>query len=256
MKLQVDSVELYYESYGQGQPIVFSHGWLNNCTIWTSQVGHFSKNYNVILYDHRGHGRSDKPKTGEGNYSVQVLANDLHALVRKLDLEKPILVGFSLGGMAATLFALEHSDKISRLVLVGTTSKMTPPISAKALGILRMILPYESFLRIVCKKYKFYRPSKRILDEEVSRGLEVVKSIASECLKELTKNYDVRSKISEIRVPTLIIVGQEDKVNLEASRYLNREVEGSELRIISDSGHTVMIEKPHEFNQILEEFMK
>ena len=255
MKLQVDGVELYYESYGQGQPIVFSHAWLDNCTIWTSQVEHFSNNYNVILYDHRGHGRSDKPKIGEGNYSVQVLANDVHALVQKLDLERPILVGFSLGGMAATLFALEHSDKISRLVLVGTTSKMIPPTSAKALRILRMILPYESLLRIVCK-YRFYRPSKRIFDEEVSRALEIDKTIAFEFWKEMTKNYDVRSKIFEIRVPTLIIVGQEDKVNLEASRYLNREIAGSELRIIQDSGHTVMIEQPHEFNQILEEFIK
>ena len=255
MKLQVDGVELYYESYGQGQPIVFSHAWLDNCTIWTSQVEHFSNNYNVILYDHRGHGRSDKPKIGEGNYSVQVLANDVHALVQKLDLERPILVGFSLGGMAATLFALEHSDKISGLVLVGTTSKMIPPTSAKALRILRMILPYESFLRIVCK-YRFYRPSKRIFDEEVSRALEIDKTIAFECWKEMTRNYDVRSKIFQIRVPTLIIVGQEDKVNLEASRYLNREIEGSELRIIQDSGHTVMIEQPHEFNQILEEFIK
>lgn len=255
MKLQVDGVGLYYESRGQNQPIVFSHAWLDNCTIWISQVEHFSKDYNVIMYDHRGHGRSDKPKIGEGNYSIRVLANDLQVLVQKLDLEKPILVGFSLGGMAATLFALEHSDKISRLILVGTTAKMTPPISAKALRILRMILPYESFLRIVCR-YRFHKPSKRMLDEEVFRALQVDKSIAFEFWKELTKNYDVRNKISEISVPTLIIVGQEDKVNLEASRYLNREIEGSELRIIQDSGHTVMIEKPKEFNQILEEFIK
>lgn len=65
----------------------------------------------------------------------------------------------------------------------------------------------------------------------------------------------VRDKVSKIEVPTLIIVGEKDKVNLEASRHLNREIKGSELRIIPDSGHTVMIEKPREFNQIVDEFI-
>ena len=255
MKMKIDDVELYYESHGEGKPIVFSHAYLDDCSIWDSQVKHFTKDYNVILYDHRGHGRSNQPKGGEGNYSVQVLSNDLHALIQKLNLEKPILVGFSLGGMAAILFALEHPDKTSKLVLVGATAKLTLPTSAKFFGILRVLLPYETFLRILCK-YKFYKPSKQIVDEELARALKVDKSIAFECWKELTENYDVRDKVSKIGASTLIVVGEKDKVNLEASRHLNREIKGSELRIIPDSGHTVMIEKPQEFNQILEEFIR
>jgi len=147
------------------------------------------------------------------------------------------------------------SISVRTIRLVGTTAKMTLPTSAKFLAILRVFLPYETFLRMMCK-YRFYKPSKQIVDEEFARALKVDKSITFECWKELTENYDVRDKVSKIEVPTLIIVGEKDKVNLEASRYLNREIKRSELRMIPDSGHTVMIEKPKEFNEILEEFIK
>jgi len=191
---------------------------------------------------------------------VQTLSSDMYALIQKLSLEKPIIVGFSLGGMAAILLVLEHPDKISRLVLVGATAKLTLPTSAKfwdgiGTGILR-VLVYETCLRMMCKYMRFYRPLKQISDEGVARALKVDKAVAFECWKELTENYDVRDKVSKIEVPTLIIVGERDKVNLEASRHLSREIKGSELRIIPVCGHTVMIEKPQEFNQILEEFMR
>jgi len=127
---------------------------------------------------------------------VQVLSNDLHSLIQKLKLEKPVLVGFSLAGMAAILFALEHPAKISKLVLVGTTAKMCLPTSAKFFGILRVFLTYETFLQMSCK-YRFYKPSKQIVDEEVARALKVDKSMAFECCKELTENYDVRDKVSK-----------------------------------------------------------
>jgi pimeloyl-ACP methyl ester carboxylesterase len=169
--------------------------------------------------------------------------------------EKPILVGFSLGGFAAILLALEHPDEISKLVLVGATARMALPTSTKFWMFGIHIYGWERYLRMSCK-YRFYRPSKQMVDEELARASKVDKSIALECWRELTENYDVRDKVSKIDVPTLIIVGEKDEVNLEASRYLNREIKESELRIIPDSGHMVMIEKPQEFNQILEEFIR
>jgi pimeloyl-ACP methyl ester carboxylesterase len=254
MKLQVNDIAIYYEVHGEGKPVLFSHGWLDDCSIWDSQVKHFASNYTVILYDQRGHGKTDTSKGVKGNYSVQVLSNDIHSLVQKLSLDKLILVGFSLGGMAAMLFALDHPDKISKLVLVGTTAKMTLPLSIRFLRIIRGLLPYETFLRMSCK-YKFYKPSTQNVDEEFIRASKVDNSVAFECWKEFTENYDIRDKVSQIKIPTLIIVGEKDKVNLESSRYLNQEIKGSELHIITDSGHLIMIEKTQEFNQILEQFI-
>ena len=249
--MKINGVTLYYESHGKGEPVVFSHAWLEDCSIWGSQVRHFAKNYSVILYDHRGHGRSDNDL--EGDYSVNVLSNDLHSLMQKLRLEKATIVGFSLGGMAAMMFALEHPDKLSKLVLVGTTAKF-PIYPSFILGVLRYVLPYKMVARSICKQ-RFYKPSKKIVENSLIRAMTVDSYVAYESLKEYTKS-DFRDRVRKIKAPTLIIVGEKDKINLEASKYLNREIKGSELRIVPGSGHTVMVEKSEEFNQILEEFIR
>lgn len=127
-------------------------------------------------------------------------------------------------------------------------------LTVHIIRVLRYVLPYETVARMVCKR-RFYKPSKQIVEDEVVRAIGVEKYAAYECLEEFTKNYDIRDRVSKIEVPTLIVVGEKDKINLKASQYLNREIKGSELRIVSGSGHTVTIEKTEEFNQILEEFI-
>jgi len=173
--MKIDEIELYYELHGKGKPIVFSHGWLEDCSIWNSQVEHFAKNYAVIRHDHRGHGRSDKPI---GDYSVQALSNDLHSLMQKLKLEKATLVGFSLGGMAAIIFALEHSENISKLVLVGATAKF-PLYPLLIVSVLRCVLPYKTVARTICKR-RFYKPSKKIVEDELVRAMRVDSYVAYE----------------------------------------------------------------------------
>jgi len=121
--------------------------------------------------------------------------------------------------------------------------------------VLRYVFPYKTVARDVCKR-KFYKSSKQIAEDALARAMTVDSYVAYECLKEFTKNYDVRDRVREIKVPTLIIVGEKEKINLEASRYLNREIKDSELRIVPSSGHIVMIEKSEEFNQILGEFIR
>ncbi len=244
--MKVDSIELYYEVHGEGEPIIFSHGWMKDCSIWKSQIEFFSKKYKVIVYDHRGHGMSDKPK---GDYSIQTLSNDLYSLVQELNLEKVTLVGSSMGGMVALTFALDHPDKVSKLVLVGATAKMS--LSMRIfLWIMLHIFSYETFAR-GSVDYDYYEPSEQVKKEAFDRAMKTPKFVACECFTEFTKNYDIRNRVSKIKVPTLIIVGEKDKSTpVEMSRYLNKEIEGSKLKVVPDSKHMVMIDKPKEFNEI------
>ncbi len=248
MKIKVNEVELYYEEYGEGEPIIFSYGWLDDCSVWNSQIETLAKNHRVILYDHRGHGKSDKPK---GDYSVQTLSNDLHSIIQTLNLEKVGLVGFSLGGMAALMFTLQHPAKVTKLVLVGTTAKMASPMNF--LRFLTYILPYRTILAIVSRA-KYYRPSLQTIDGNVSRAMQVPRDIAYKCLTEINK-YDIRNMLSRIEVPTLIIIGEKDRLNFKGSQHLNREIKGSKLQIMANTGHSVMIEKPEEFNQLVRQFI-
>jgi len=249
MKMNINNIELYYEQYGEGEPIIFSHGWLSDCSSWNSQIEFFAKKHTVILYDHRGHGKSDKPRE---NYSVQALCSDLYSLIQMLKLEKVTLVGFSLGGMAALMFALQYPTKVKKLVLVGATAKMAMLIYL--FYIFKIILPYRTFARFVSRN-QIYQPSQQAIEDNISRAMKVPKYVAYQCFVEFTRNYDIRNRVAEIKVPTLIIVGEKDIVNLKASQYLNREIEGSQLQVMSATGHSVMIEKPEEFNETVREFI-
>lgn len=249
MKIKINDIELYYEEYGKGEPIIFSYGWLDDCSVWSYQIETFAKNYRAILYDHRGHGKSDKP---DDDYSVQALLNDLCSFVQMLSLEKVALVGFSLGGMVALLYTLQHPTKVSKLILVGTAAKMAWPMHV--FRALTHILPYRTVLQII-SRFKFYSPPRQTIKANMSRAEQVPRAVAYKCLREFTKNYDIRNTVFQIKVPTLIIVGEKDRLNLKESQHLNKEIKDSKLQIIPDSGHMVMIEKPGEFNQIVQQFI-
>ena len=254
MKLKTNGIELYFERTGKGEPIVFSGAWLDDLSIWEAQVKHFSKKHSVVTYDQRGHGKSDKAKTGQGNYSVQALANDLNALIQKLNVKKPVVVGFSWGGMVALRFAIEHPSEVSKLVLVGTCARMKPPTAAKFLKVIGRLIPKKTFYRML-GRYRFYKPSEQVANAWLERALKVDKAVAFESWSEWAENCDLRDQVSKIQVPTLIIVGEKDELFLETCRYLNENIKGSQLKIVLGSGHTVSVEKPQEFSQILEEFL-
>jgi pimeloyl-ACP methyl ester carboxylesterase len=91
--------------------------------VWNHYIESFARKYKLIVYDHRGHGRSDKP---EGNYSIKTLASDLNALTRKLDLGKVTLIGHSMGGKVAMNFALEYPQRIDKLIVVDMSVRPYP----------------------------------------------------------------------------------------------------------------------------------
>ena len=159
-----------------------------------------------------------------------------------------------MGGMTALTFALNHPDKVSKLVLVGTTAKQSLSMRL-SLWIMMHIFSYESFIQIGIN-HNFSQPTEQIRKEAFNRAIKTPKPVAYECLKE-SKNYDIRDRVSEIKTPTLIIVGENDKSTpIEMSQYLNREIEGSKLKIIPQSKHIVMIDKSKELNEIIEEFIR
>lgn len=251
MKLKANEIELYYREQGKGSPIVFIHGWLDDNSVWNSQMEYFSKDHRVIAYDQRGHGRSDKPEKG---YSIRTLSDDLYNFTQKLNIGQFTLVGHSLGGMAAMVFALEHPEKVSKLVLISTTAKTNTSMRIM-LWLLIHALPYSIFAD-GSVDFRYYKPSKQIKAEAMDRALRTPKYAACESLRELCANYDIRDRVSSIKVPTLIIVGDKDTsapVNL--SRYLRRQIEGSKLAIIPDSKHIPMIDRAALVNGVIGEFI-
>ena len=252
MMIKAGDVGLYYERYGTGEPVIFSHGWLDDCSVWRAQADGVAKSHTVILYDLRGHGRSEKPS---GDYSVQVFADDLNSLVRALELEKVTLVGFSLGGMLSLLFTLQNPGRVSKLVLVGAAAKM--PKRAHVLGAMMRLVGHRTLLKTILVKFRFFKPSRSIVDAFMSKAMLVPKEVARDSFREFTNHYDIRNRIPEIRVPTLLVVGEKDiGVPIKCSRSLSKGIEGSRLHIIPGSGHEVMVDKPDQLNGLLGDFLK
>jgi 3-oxoadipate enol-lactonase len=249
VEIKVNGLNLYYDQQGFGKPLVLSHGWLDDSSIWHRQVELFSKGHTVISYDLRGHGRSDKPRN---DYSLTTLADDLYALIKKLKLQEVTLIGFSLGGEAALVCALMYPEQISKLVLVGVTAKFPPSMYFPY--ILFHLLPYNTFKKFISKQ-KCYEPSQQLINESIARTMAVPKYSASECMEQFTRHYDVRNRLSQIKIPTLIITGDKDRINLKASYLMNKMIKNSELQVFPSCGHTVMLEKPEQFNESVLKFI-
>jgi pimeloyl-ACP methyl ester carboxylesterase len=253
-KVKVGDINLYYEQYGNGDPIIFAHAFLDDCSVWKAQVDALAQKHTVIVFDHRGHGRSDKPKS---DYSVQTLANDLYALILELNLDKVALVGNSVGGMTILKFTLDHPDRVSKLVLVCTTARIIipSPVLGGVIGGLLALVPYGMFARTM-QKLKLNRPSQVAINQAVERAMQVPKYAAYPCYISWLTNYDIRRRVSEIEVPTLIVAGEKDRsITTSMTQFLHKAIRGSRLEVIPDCGHVPMVDKPAEFNKILTDFL-
>jgi len=242
--IEVGDINLFYRLEGKGGPIVFSHGWSLDHRMWEAQVEYFSANHRIILYDHRGHGRSDKPKTG---YSIKQLVADLYSLIQGLGLGKVILVGHSMGSLIAQKFALAHPENVRKLVLASSTARIVDPLYISSL------VSLGSFFA------KLSRIHTRINISDINKLFEMWKSGSKVPMVQCTKaiaSFDTRDEISEIEIPTLVIGGEEDLlIPKEMVEHLNQQIKDSVLAFIPAAGHMMMMEQPEAFNKILGEFI-
>src|SRR5574341_2228297 len=118
-RTHVNGIDMYYEVHGSGEPLVLIMGLGANTTAWYRQIPVFSREYQVIVFDNRGAGRSDKPNEP---YSMGQMADDAHGLMDALGVESAHVFGMSLGGMIAQELVLRYPERVRNLVLGGTMS--------------------------------------------------------------------------------------------------------------------------------------
>lgn len=251
-------VKIFYESAGEGKPLVFIPGWTMTSGIWKEQVSNLSKTYRVITFDPRGHGNSSKAVAGN---SLQQHAKDLRRLIEELNLKKVTFIGWSMG--IATILEyvnLYDSDRLNALILVDGSPCMLKkedwPYGMSTDEAYKTLMDFENQRtaqtnQFVDSLFKTDRPDSE-LEWIVNEALRTPTSVATV----LAYDYfylDRRPFLMKIDVPTLLIMTGE---NRGVGEYMKGAIPNSELSIFDDAGHALFMEDPKKFNDRVATFLK
>lgn len=237
---------------GDGPTVLFVHGSGGNHAVWKSQT-RLGREYPVVAVDLSGHGESGDVDADPGFETLSAYADDVLAVADETDAD--VLVGNSLGGAVCMHIALERAerDRFDGLVLAGTGAK---------LGVLEDLLDWlhDDFERAVEFLHRpdhlFHDPDEKLRDLSVEAMLDTGRAVTERDF--LTSNvFDVRDRLADIAVPTLAVVGENDRLTPPRyHEYLRDNVPDCRLAVIDDAAHLAMLERPAAFNDALREFLE
>lgn len=242
------------EVSGAGTPLVFVHGFTTTAEFWREQVEAFSSRHQMVRINLPGHGRSPRPE--DRRYTIDAFVNDVLSVYRTLAIESAVLVGLSMGGTVAQSFALSYPERVRALVLVGATphglgADVNVDNVLKAIDELGVVSASQ---RVIERSFGS-AASPELIEFARKEVAQTPAFVAREAIKSLNAS-DSRSRLGEIHVPTLVVVGDEDIITPPSeSRALAAGIPNSELAIISEAGHFPMLERPDRFNPLLGEFL-
>ena len=250
--LTIRGANLHYLEAGAGKPILCFHSTPASAEFYRPQLEFFADRYRVIAVDLRGHGASDKPR---GAYSIAAFLDDYRALIGALALKDFVLVGCSVGGIVAQLYALEHSATLRGLVLIGA------PCSRRGRDV-------ADFHRAVQEK-GWEAVVRGLVDKQLhpSAGAAVKAWAVSEYLKTplyvreaeeaaLLAEVHHTDRVQDIAVPTLLVAGEAEEREIQDQMALMAQrIPGAEHHSVSGAAHMPNFERPAEFNAILTRFL-
>jgi pimeloyl-ACP methyl ester carboxylesterase len=263
-KIQANGINIHYEIHGTGDPVVLIGGLGADTFLWFRQTPELSKAFQVIVFDNRGAGESDKP---EEMYSIGMFANDTAGMLTALGITRAHIIGASLGGLIAEEFALTYPKMVNRLVLAST-----------GFGGPHMVKP--SFFDLVPMLLTMRRSGDPAKD--IRRSFEVFTSpawcaqhgdlvnqyvdwrvahpqppAAYKRQSAAVKPYNCEDRIGQINAPVLIIHGAKDRVvPVKNAHLLKSKLPQAQLVIIPDAGHAAPIQCAEQWNATVTKFLK
>jgi 3-oxoadipate enol-lactonase len=251
------SIKTYYESTGEGEALIFVHGLGSSSQDWEYQLPFFREHFQVITYDVRGHGQSEKAKPP---YSVPLFAKDLAELLDELGIEKAHIVGVSMGGWIAFQFGLDYPERTLSLTVINTWADMR----------LKTLEDWKNyFQRAVLFRLFSMRKIGEVLSEKLfikpEQG-DLRKRFVESWAKNHKPSYmasfqagigwTVHDKLEKFTLPVLVVAADEDYTPVSMKEEYAKQLPNARLAVIEDSRHATPVEKPEEFNQILLDFLR
>jgi len=245
--LNRDGVNLYYEVHGSGPVLLLSHGYSATSQMWTGQVEALSKGHRLVIWDMRGHGRSDSPDD-PALYSEAHTVADMAALLDHVGAPAAIVGGLSLGGYMSLAFHRTHPQRVRALLIIDTGPGFRKDEAREGWN-RTAIATAERFEREGLASIA--GTAERLTAKHTSaRGLALA---ARGMLTQ--RDGSVMESLPSIRVPTLVVVGAEDTPFIPASDVMAAKIPGARKVVIDGAGHAANIDNPTAFNAALVDFL-
>jgi non-heme chloroperoxidase len=253
-------------SRGEGPPIVLSHGVLLSVRTWVKQMESLPEaGFRTIAFDHRGHGAS---KIGKSGHALDTLADDMRCVVEGLDLKDAVLVGHSMGGVAAQLFCLRHPDvvrdRVAGVVLLSTLSRTALSGNRHLLHALELLAGATpdaggvmklTNVGLLVARIGFGRNPQPSHVELTRQMIMACDPATRKAAPSALLGLDLTKELSRIAVPTIVISGTNDVIAPPAeSRRMARRIPGARLELLDGAGHMLMLERAETIDALITEF--
>jgi pimeloyl-ACP methyl ester carboxylesterase len=265
--VETNGIQTYYEDYGSGQPIVILHGATADHQVWAEQLQPITDDYRVLLYDLRGHG-----KTGGSDldrYTVDTYADDLAAFIDTLGLDKPVVLGHSLGGMIGYVFADEYPETLSALITVGSATSETFSNNEWLLRtvVSRLLFPILGNKRLYTA---FVWMQTKIFDDDATGAVDELEQLreAHDCdhpdlsagerskIADATREYYTSSwSWNPSGTPVLMLYGENEPFIEPHADFLESQLESCETAEIPDASHNAQVDNPDFIRTRMQEFL-
>jgi len=244
-----DGVEIYYEAHGPAgaPPVLLSHGYGATCRMWDGQVAAFADRYRLIVWDMRGHGQSGDP-VDPALYSHGLTVGDMAALLDACQIERAIVGGLSLGGVMSLAFHLAHPERVSALMLFDTGPGFRNPEARRQWN--------ERALARARDLDETGLAAMRGGDETRLGRHRSAQGLAGAARGMLTMpDGTLIGSLPNIAVPTLVLVGADDRHFLAAADYMAAKIPHAQKIVIPDAGHAANLDQPGRFNHAVTDFL-
>jgi pimeloyl-ACP methyl ester carboxylesterase len=263
-RVHINGVNLYYESHGNGVPLVLAYGLGGNTGMWAGQIEAFSRHYRLIVWDPRGHGRSDSPPQ-PAQYGLQISAEDLRGLLDHLGIERAFIGGQSMGGGIVARFALAYPERVAALLIIDSASASGLPLSAamRAMREKTIELAETQGMEAVADYVITANPNLRTQAEASPDARERLRQMFldlnptgyAQTIRALLAETFPTELLSTLTMPTLVLVGEEDPA-LEAAKVTHQQIPGAHLVILPQAGHLSNLDRPEAFNHSVLAFLR
>jgi pimeloyl-ACP methyl ester carboxylesterase len=238
--IDVDGLAVFYETEGDGEPIVLLHGGLADNTTWAAQFSGLSPHRQVVAPERQGHGHTpDRP----GPLTYKAMSDQTVSVLVALGLGPVDLLGWSDGGMVGTLIAADHPELVRTLTVTGSGFSSSGYVRGAMEALVSLSSDDEEMMMFAA----MYAEASPDGSEHFSEVWEKIRTMWAE-------PFDWKAEAQRISAPLLVIVGDDDYITVEHAQEFARTVQNGQLAVVPGASHLVPIEKPDLFNQLVLEF--